>query len=83
MAGNAGKGRPKGSRNKATAALKDAILKALDEEGGVKYLRTLATEHPPAFAQLLGKILPMQVSGEGGGPLTVQVVNFASDHPPA
>jgi hypothetical protein len=30
----AGKGRPKGAKNKMTAALKDLILGALDEAGG-------------------------------------------------
>jgi hypothetical protein len=34
----AGKGRPKGSRNKMTRALKDMILQALDDVGGQQYL---------------------------------------------
>ena len=82
MAGNAGKGRPKGSKNKATAALKDMILKALDGAGGIAYLQRQADENPGPFLSLIGKVLPLQVTGEDGGPLTVQVVNFA-DHPPA
>lgn len=81
-----GGGSRKGKPNKATAALKDMILTALEQAGGnegsVGYLKTLATTNSSAFASLLGKVLPTQVTGEGGGPLTVQVVNFA-DHPPA
>ena len=40
---NAGRGRPKGSKNKVTSLLKDAILQAAgqagDKEGMVGYLR--------------------------------------------
>lgn len=65
--GNAGKGRPKGSRNKATAALKDMILAALDgahESGGVEYLKEQAGKNPAAFLTLVGKVLPLQVNGD-------------------
>lgn len=64
--GNAGKGRPKGSRNKATTALKDMILQALDQKGGVDYLVTQAEENPTAFLTLVGKVLPLTVHGAGG-----------------
>lgn len=63
--GNAGKGRPKGSSNKTTAQLKDMILKALDDKGGAKYLARQADENPAAFMTLLGKVLPMTVTGPG------------------
>ena len=56
-------GRAKGTPNKATKELKDAILHALDGVGGVEYLQGLALSHPPAFAGLLGKVLPMTVQG--------------------
>ena len=64
--GNAGKGRPKGSQNKSTAALKDMILAALDESGGVDYLTKQASQNPAAFLTLIGKVLPMQVSTPPG-----------------
>lgn len=67
--GNAGKGRPKGSTNKATAALKDMILKALDENGGADYLAIQARQNPAAFMTLLGKVLPMTVAGDPDNPL--------------
>src|SRR5262249_13344508 len=55
-------GRPKGSLNKTTLALKEAILLAGEDAGGPKglrgYLRTLAIENSSAFAGLLGKVLP-------------------------
>lgn len=65
--GNAGKGRPKGARNKTTTAVKEMILAALDEAGGVDYLVTQASKNPSAFLTLLGKVLPMQVDANLNG----------------
>ena len=76
--GNAGKGRPKGSPNKTTALLKDAILKAAENAGGpggtVGYLTLQAIENPGPFMSLLGKVLPTQVTGEDGGPIKTEDV---------
>lgn len=81
----AGKGRVKGTPNKTTALLKDAIIRAAEASGEDKngkhglvgYCTFLAKEEPKAFAQLLGKVLPMQVVGEGDGPLKIEVVRFS------
>lgn len=62
-------GRKKGTPNKTTAVVKDMILSALDEAGGVDYLVDQAKENPTAFMTLVGKVLPLQVTGEGGGPV--------------
>lgn len=63
----AGPGRPKGSTNKATAQLKEMILGALDEAGGVEYLTERARDPrtASAFLTLVGKVLPMTVQGTG------------------
>lgn len=71
-------GRQKGSPNKLTAQLKDMILQALDEshpDGGVGYLKQTAIEHPTAFLTLVGKVLPMQVTGEDGGAVVIQIAS--------
>lgn len=71
-------GRKKGTPNKTTALLKDAIIQAAteagDKEGLVGYLRQQARLNPGPFMTLLGKVLPMQVTGEGGAPL-VPILN--------
>jgi hypothetical protein len=70
---NAGKGRKPGVPNKTTALLKDAILKAADGAGGKEgltgYLKEQAIKNPGPFMSLLGKVLPMQVSGDPDNPL--------------
>ena len=75
----AGAGRPKGSLNKTTTQLKEAILSALEaaggKEGSVGYLTRLAVENSSAFASLLGKVLPTTLAtSESDGGVGVQLV---------
>lgn len=62
--GNAGKGRPKGSPNKATRAIREAVVEAFDKAGGVDYLVKLAKDDPRTFCGLIGRVIPLQVEGE-------------------
>lgn len=67
-----GVGRPKGALNRTTTLLRDAILKAAEAAGEDKegkgglmgYCTFLAKEEPKAFATLLGKVMPMQISAD-------------------
>lgn len=59
-------GRAAGTPNKFSAELKDMILQALDDSGGVTYLTEQAKENPTAFLTLVGKVLPLQVTGKDG-----------------
>lgn len=70
-------GRQKGTPNKTTAALKDAILNAFSTVGGESYLVTVAREDPKTFCALLARVLPLQVTGGEGGPLVVEIVRFS------
>lgn len=68
--GKAGPGRPKGSVNKTTGMLKDAILQAAQNAGGgkdglVRYLTRQADENPGPFLALLGKVLPSDITSGG------------------
>jgi len=79
-------GRVKGTPNKTTALLKDAILRAADAVGEdmqgkgklTGYCKFLAKSEPKAFAALLGRVLPMQVTGEDGGALVIEIKRFAN-----
>ena len=63
-------GRQKGTPNKVTADVKNAILEAAHAAGGeggmVGYLTRQADENPTAFLTLIGKVLPLtaEVSGQ-------------------
>jgi hypothetical protein len=72
-------GRPKGSPNKITQTIRDAILQSFDIVGGPKYLAKMAIEQPAAYLGLLGKVLPTQVKMEVNQPvaITFQVVEAA------
>jgi hypothetical protein len=67
---NAGKGRVKGTPNKTTALLKEAIIHAAEAVGNnnkgrgqlVGYLKYLAWNEPKSFASLLGRVLPLQIA---------------------
>lgn len=65
---NAGKGRKAGVPNKVTGALKDMILQALSNAGGVSYLQKQAVKNPNAFLALVGRVLPLQVKDGGKEP---------------
>jgi hypothetical protein len=82
-----GRGRPKGSPNKTTALVKDAILAAADTAGGkggmAAYLASQAAQNPGPFMALLGKVLPLQVTGANGGAVIVEIVKRTYSENPA
>lgn len=66
-------GRAKGTPNKSTTALKDAILRAAElagddlktcENGLVAYLKHQATANPASFLPLLSKVLPKEIGAD-------------------
>ena len=72
-------GRPKGVLNKNNQLIRDLITQALDQAGGVQYLADTAISHPAAFLALVGKVMPVQITGEGGGPVAHSLkVEFVS-----
>jgi hypothetical protein len=76
-------GRTKGIPNKLTGELKDMILTALAEAGGVDYLKKQAESSPTAFMSLVGKVLPLTVNGpgeDGAHKLVVEIVRYGKDN---
>ena len=65
-------GRKKGTPNKISSALKEAILEAAEnagerlkpdaESGTVAYMEQIAIQEPASFCSLLGKVLPMTIA---------------------
>ena len=73
-------GRKKGTPNKSTAAVKDAIGFAFEENGGAERLRDWINEDPKNEAafltQIWVKLLPLQVGQDpDSAPVTLNV-NF-------
>jgi len=64
-------GRAKGTPNKTTKLLKDAILNAFDRAGGEDYLLGVAKADYKTFCTLLGRVLPQQHTGANEGPIHV------------
>jgi len=64
-------GSRKGIPNKVPAEVKTMVLQALSEAGGVEYLLERAKDPrtQAAFMTLVGKVIPTQITGEGGGPV--------------
>jgi len=68
-------GRPPGTPNKTTVAVKAAIEQAFNEahpKGPVAYLKEVAKDDPKTFLALVGKLIPKEIKG------TLQV-NFMDD----
>jgi hypothetical protein len=80
-------GRKKGTPNKTTTLLKEAILMAAEQAGGrdgiAGYLRIQAATNPGPFMSLLGKVLPMQITGENGEGSGALVVTWGGPAPKA
>jgi hypothetical protein len=52
------------------------ILGALSEVGGQRYLAEQARANPGPFLSLIGKVLPTQLTGDGGGPIIITSTNI-------
>lgn len=78
----AGKGRAKGSLNKTTKTAKEAIALAAENLGGADRLVAWAQEDPlnerAFWSTIYPKLLPLQVTGEGGGPIQVARIELVA-----
>ena len=62
-------GRQKGTVNKLTVSIREAIEHAFDELGGASYLVHVGKQDPRTFCALLGKLLPTKLTNADGSPL--------------
>mgnify|MGYP000700515989 CR=1 FL=1 len=71
----AGPGRPKGSLNKTSRQIKEMVVGALEGAGGQAYLTRCAKDPKlaGAFLALVGKVLPLQVTGANGADMAMRL----------
>jgi len=62
-------GRQKGTVNKLTVSIRDAIEHAFDNLGGASYLEHVGRTDPRTFCALLSKLLPTKLANADGSPL--------------
>lgn len=62
-------GRQKGTVNKLTVSIRDAIEHAFTELGGMSYLVHVGRTDPRTFCALLSKLLPTKLANADGSPL--------------
>lgn len=74
---SAGRGRKKGELNKVTRSVKEALTAAFEELGGVPSLVKWGQTKPSEFYGIWARLIPSEVraeiSGPGGGPVTILV----------
>jgi hypothetical protein len=84
-AGNAGKGRAKGSKNKMTILAREAIATAAEGLGGTARLIAWAKEDPQNervfWGTIYPKLLPLQVEGPGAGGEHIHEVRWTVGRP--
>lgn len=73
--GKGNPGKPKGALSKTTKTAKEAIALAAEKLGGAERLVEWAQEDPlnerVFWGTIYPKLLPLQVTGEGGGPVQI------------
>ena len=78
-----GAGRKPGVPNKLSASVKDNVISVFESIGGTEHMMEWAIANPNQFYNIYAKLLPLQVTGEGGGPiessLTVKLVSAKND----
>ena len=72
--GNKLAGSRKGIPNKSTASVKSALHAVYEKRGGDKALLSWAKENETEFYRLWGRMLPQEVTGENGGPITFEKI---------
>lgn len=80
--GKGNPGKPKGALSKTTRTAKEAIAIAADKLGGAERLVAWAQEDPlnerAFWSSIYPKLLPLQVTGEGGGPIRVSQIQLVA-----
>ena len=71
----AGAGRPAGAKNKLGTTAKENIAAVFVRLGGTAAMAKWAEENQTAFYSIYSKLLPHEVTGEGGGAIVLKLTN--------
>ena len=66
------KGRPKGSLNRTGKKAAIMVLQALDELGGVEWLKEAGKKQPAVLTNLIARIIPKDINLEHLGSVTIE-----------
>lgn len=68
-----------GAKNKVTQSMREAFKEAFDNMGGAEALMEwgMRQENRGAFYALASKLIPIEVSGEGGGEIVLKFIQGA------
>ena len=78
----AGKGRPKGAKNKFTKDLKTAYLEAFERRGGVRGLLDWAEKSPDVFYSQISRMLPKDLQINSENQLVINVISAIPEPKP-
>ena len=70
-----GAGRKKGQVNQVTRDVREMIITALTEVGGIEYLVTQARSNPNAFLSLVSKVVPKEIDANISGNVTINFID--------
>lgn len=68
-------GRRKGTPNKVTTDMREAMAEAFERKGGVEYLLTLDDE---LFVKMLSRMVPNEVAAKVDARATLRVINHSN-----
>lgn len=72
-----GGGSRKGIPNKVSASAKENVIAVFTRLGGTATMARWANRNKSEFYRLYARLIPLEHTGEDGGPLVVELVRFA------
>jgi hypothetical protein len=71
-------GRTKGTPNRLTTSIKEALLETFDRRGGTQALLDWSNDHPSDFYALVGRLIPKEPSVESSA-VTIRIVRTSPE----
>lgn len=72
-------GRPKGSKNRITSAVKDNIVRVFEDIGGRESMAEWAKANKDHFYSMYSRLAPKEVIADVEADLTIELVSYLDD----